>query len=97
MTGNAVDADYQGKKVTLNKPFRTPNDSKKFAVYVKNKDDNVIIVRFGDSDMEIRRDNEKARASFRARHDCENKTDKTKAGYWSCKLWSSKTVSEILS
>ena len=97
ITENAEDAEYQGKQVTLNKPFRTPLESKKFAVYVKNKAGNVVVVRFGDSEMEIKRDNEKARASFRARHDCKNKTDKTKAGYWSCKLWSSKTVSGILS
>ena len=26
------DAEYQGNQVTLNKPFRTPDESKKFAV-----------------------------------------------------------------
>ena len=95
ITGEAIDAEYQGKTVTLNKPFRTPGESKKYAVYVKDGD-TVKIVRFGDPDMEIKRDNPEARASFRARHDCENKTDKTKPGYWSCKFWSSKSVSELL-
>ena len=46
--------------------------------------------------MEIRRDNPEARKSFRARHKCDQKKDKTSAGYWSCKMWSSKSVSDIL-
>jgi hypothetical protein len=90
------DAEYQGKEVTLNKPFRTPEESKKFAVYVKNDEGNVVIVRFGDPDMEIKRDDPESRKAFRARHNCEEKTDKTKAGYWSCKFWSSKSVNELL-
>lgn len=90
------DAEYQGKQVTLNKPFRTLNESKKFAVYVKNDEGNVIIVRFGDPDMEIKRDDKEARKAFRARHNCGAKTDKTTAGYWSCKFWGSENVSELL-
>lgn len=82
-------AEYQGRKVTLNKPFRTPDGPKKFGVYVKNDKGNVIIVRFGDPDMGIRRDDDKARKSFRARHDCENANDKTTARYWSCRQWRS--------
>ena len=34
--GDVGMAEYQGKKVSLNKPFRTPKEKKKFAVYVKN-------------------------------------------------------------
>ena len=90
------DAEYQSKKVTLNKPFRTPSESKKFGVYVENEKGNVILVRFGDPDMEIKRDDPDRRKAFRERHDCENKNDKTKAGYWSCKFWSSKSVNELL-
>jgi hypothetical protein len=30
-------AKYQGKTVKLNKPFRTPGQSRKFAVYVRDK------------------------------------------------------------
>ena len=30
-------AKYRGKSVRLGKPFRTPGQSKKFAVYVKDK------------------------------------------------------------
>ena len=29
-------AEYKGRKVKLNKPFRTPGQRKKFGVYVKN-------------------------------------------------------------
>lgn len=87
-------AEYQGRQVTLDKPFRTPGESKKFAVYVKDGD-TVKIVRFGDPDMEIRRDDPEARANFRARHSCDTATDKTTPRYWSCRLWSNTSVSDI--
>ena len=80
-------AEYQGKKVTLNKPFYTPAGPKKSAVYVKNEKGNVVKVTFGDPNMEIKRDNPKRRKSFRARHNCDNPGPKTKARYWSCKAW----------
>ena len=38
-------AEYQGKKVTLNKPFYTPDGPKKSAVYVTGPKDKVVIVR----------------------------------------------------
>lgn len=85
-------AEYQGRKVTLNKPFRTQGGPKKFAVYVQNGAGRVIIVRFGDPNMEIKRDDPKRRKAFRDRHDCANKKDKTKAGYWSCRQWSTNKV-----
>ena len=50
-------AEYQGRKVTLNKPFRTPKGPKKFAVYTKNGSGNVVIVRFGDPNMKIKKSN----------------------------------------
>lgn len=80
-------AEYQGKKVTLNKPFKTPGESKKSAVYVKNEKGNVIKVRFGDPNMKIRKNEPDRRKSFRARHNCDNPGPKTKARYWSCKAW----------
>ena len=85
-------------KRKLNKPFRTPNTNKKFAVYVKNPEtDNVNIVRFGDPNMEIRRDNTKRRKSFRARHNCDSRNDITSASYWSCKMWEAdKSVTDYL-
>ena len=81
-------AEYQGRKVTLNKPFRMPKgNSKKFGVYTKNEKGNVVIVRFGDPNMEIRRDDPKARKNFRSRHNCDNPGPKWKARYWSCYQW----------
>jgi len=71
----------------LNKPFRLPSgSSKKFGVYVKDGD-RTVKVTFGDPNMEIRRDDPKARANFRSRHSCDTASDKTTARYWSCRMW----------
>jgi hypothetical protein len=83
----AQSAEYQGRKVTLNKPFRTPDGPKKFAVYTKNKSGNVIIIRFGDPNMEIKKDIPERRKSFRARHKCDTAKDKTTPRYWACRSW----------
>lgn len=84
------------EKKTLNKPFRLPKGSKKkFGVYVKNKKGNVILVKFGDPNMEIKRDDKEARKAFRSRHNCDTAKDKTTPRYWSCKMWGEKPVSEI--
>ena len=86
-----MEAYYQGKKVTLNKPTR--GDVKKFKVYVNSgkKDSKGRIkakkVIFGDKNMKIKKSNPKRRKSFRARHNCDNPGPKTKARYWSCKKW----------
>lgn len=80
-------AEYQGKKVKLNKPFRTPGGPKKSAVYTKNESGKVVIVRFGDPNMSIKKSDPERRKSFRARHKCENPGPKWKAKYWSCKAW----------
>ena len=92
-------AEYEGKKVKLNDPFRLPSGSKKkFGVYVKNpKTGNVIKVEFGDPNMSIKRDDPERLKNFRARHNCDQKTDKTTPGYWSCKFWEKdKPVSKLL-
>jgi len=73
------------KNVTLNKPQR--GGSKKFYVYVKNDKGNVVKVSFGDPNMEIKRDDPERRASFRARHNCDDPGPKWKARYWSCRQW----------
>ena len=82
----------------LNKPFRLPKGSnKKFGVYVKSKQTGKIIkVTFGDPNLSIKRDDPERKASFRARHNCEDANDKTSPKYWSCKMWSSKPVSKIV-
>lgn len=79
-------ATKNGKKVTLNRPFRTPGGPKKSAVYVKDGG-KVKIVRFGDPNMSIKKNIPARRKSFRARHNCANPGPKTKARYWSCKAW----------
>jgi len=85
------EAEYQGRKVKLGKIMQ--GDVKKFKVYVKNDKGNVVKVNFGQGGdakggtMRIRKDNPKARASFRARHNCDNPGPRWKARYWSCKKW----------
>jgi len=77
------------------KPKRTPGDSKKFAVLVKDGDRDKI-VRFGDPSMQHYREgpgsdrghgDEDRRANMKSRHNCDEKTDRTTPGWWSCN-WS---------
>ena len=82
-----IASEYQGRKVTLNKPFRTPGGPKKFSVYVKNEKGNIVKVNFGDPNMKIKKNIPERRRSFRARHNCESPGPKWKARYWSCKAW----------
>jgi len=90
-----ISSEKDGKKVTLNKPFRTSDGPKKFSVYVKNDKGNVVKVNFGDPNMEIKRDDPARRKSYRARHNCDNPGPKWKANYWSCKMWSTTNVSDL--
>jgi hypothetical protein len=71
---------------SLNKPWRTPGGPKKSAVCVKDGDKRKI-VRFGDPNMKIRKNEPGRRKNFRARHNCDNPGPKTKARYWSCRAW----------
>ena len=80
------EAEHRGKKVNLNKPFRTPGGPKKFAVYVKTPGGGIKKVTFGDPNLRVKNNNPKAAKSFRARHKCSQKKDKTTAGYWSCSV-----------
>jgi hypothetical protein len=79
------EAEYQGRKVTLNKPME--GDVKKSKVYVKNVKGSVVKVNFGDPNMRIKKNIPARRKSFRARHNCKNPGPKWKARYWSCKAW----------
>lgn len=80
-------AEYQGRKVQLGKPFRTPNGPKKRSVYVKNDKGNVVKVNFGDPNMKIKKSDPGRRKNFRARHNCDNPGPRWKARYWSCRAW----------
>jgi len=84
--------DKSGKE--LNNPTR--GDVKKYKVYVRNDKGNVVKVEFGDPNMSIKRDDPARRKAFRARHNCDQKKDKTTAGYWSCKFWSTKSVTDLM-
>lgn len=80
-------AEYQGRKVQLGKPFKTPGGPKKSAVYVKNDKGNVVKVNFGDPNMKIKKNIPGRRKNFRARHNCDNPGPRWKARYWSCRAW----------
>ena len=82
------EAEYKGREVKLNYPTRS-SGPKKYKVFVKNpKTGKVKVVHFGDvsGGLSAKVSDPKARKSFAARHQCHLKKDKTKAGYWSCRL-----------
>ena len=91
VTDLLTEAEYQGRKVQLGKIMQ--GDVKKSKVYVKNDKGNVVKVNFGQGGdakggtMRIRKNNPEARASFRARHNCDSPGPRWKARYWSCKKW----------
>ena len=81
-----MESEYQGKDVELNKP--KAGGPKKYYVYVKDPSTgNVKKVSWGDTTgLKIKLDDKEARKSFAARHKCDQKTDKTKPGYWACNM-----------
>jgi hypothetical protein len=79
------EAEYQGRKVQLGKPMA--GDVKKFKVYVRNGEGNVVKVNFGQKGVKIKKSNPDRRRSFRARHNCDNPGPRWKARYWSCRKW----------
>jgi len=81
-----MESEYQGKDVELNKP--KAGGPKKYYVYVKDPSTgNVKKVSWGDTTgLKIKLDDKEARKSFAARHKCDQKKDKTKAGYWACNM-----------
>lgn len=81
------EAEYHGRKVSLGKPFLTPDGPKKRSVYVKNPKGNVVKVNFGDKKMKIKKSNPNRRKNFRARHNCDNPGPRHKARFWSCRMW----------
>ncbi len=86
---NINEAEYKGKNVELNKPKR--GGSKKFYVYTKNPDTGKIIkvsfgAKAGGGNLAVKLRDPEARKAFAARHNCEQKNDKTKPGYWACRL-----------
>ena len=71
----------------LNKPMRDSSGGKAYKVYVKDpKTKKIKTVRFGSGGLRAKINDKKARNAFAKRHKCAQKKDKTKAGYWSCRL-----------
>lgn len=83
------EAEYKGKEVELNKPKR--GGSKKYFVYVKDpQTGNIKKVSFGaksgGGNLAVKIKDPQARKNFADRHNCKDKKDRTKPGYWSCNL-----------
>lgn len=80
------EAEYRGRKVDLNKPFRTPSGPRKFAVYTKNESGNVIKLGFGEPGMRVNNSDPKKARSFRKRMRCHEPGPRWKAKWWSCNV-----------
>lgn len=80
------------KDIKLNKPFRTPAGLKKYSVYVKNDEGNIVKVNFGNVDIDFKDQGESsAREGFYTQYKCgTDPGPRWKAKYWSCKFWESK-------
>jgi len=82
-----VKAIYEEAKKKLNKPMRDSSGGKAYKVYVKDpKTKKIKTVRFGSGGLRAKINDKTARNAFAKRHKCSTKKDKTKAGYWSCRL-----------
>jgi hypothetical protein len=94
--GELVPLDFPFEDITLNeeetkklnKPRRGGAGGKKYYVYVRDpKTKRIKKISFGDSGgLKTKITNPKARHAFAKRHKCAQKTDRTKASYWSCRI-----------
>lgn len=92
-TGEIHEAEYRGRKVNLNRPFRnTGGGTKKFSVYTKNDKGNVVKVGFGLKGARIKNYDKGRAKSFQARHRCKTPGPKWKARYWACRTASFKNL-----
>jgi hypothetical protein len=80
------EAEYHGRKIKLNKPFRTPGGPRKFSVYTKNDSGKVVKVNFGQPGMRVNNADPKKARSFRKRMGCDNPGPRWKAKWWSCNV-----------
>jgi hypothetical protein len=79
------EAEYQNKKVDLNKPRRM-SGKHKFRVFTKNDKGRVVKVEWGQPGATIKNDNPEASRSFRARHKCKTPGPRWKARWWACNV-----------
>ena len=84
--GDVGEAEYRGKDINLNKPFRTPGGPRKFAVYTKNDKGNVIKVGFGQPGMRVNNDDPEKARSFQKRMGCDNPGPRWKPRWWACNV-----------
>tara|TARA_S200002703_G_scaffold143860_2_gene137128 strand:+ start:298 stop:561 length:264 start_codon:yes stop_codon:yes gene_type:complete len=87
-----VSRQEAAKRMAYNKPRRIRKGEpgygkKKFVVLARNAAGKTRLIRFGDANMTIKKNNPARRKSFRARHKCSEQKDKLSAAYWSCKAW----------
>jgi hypothetical protein len=80
------------KRMAFNKPRRIKQGEpgygkKKFVVLARNAEGKTRLIRFGDANMEIKRDDPDRRKNFRSRHKCASANDILSARHWSCKQW----------
>ena len=68
---------------------------KKFVVRVRKPAGGVKTVKFGDPNMEIKRDSAKRRKNFRSRHNCKNPVSSYKGEILSCKMWKRRSQSAM--
>ena len=66
--------EYRGETFSgYNKPKNDRTKTKKFSVLAKSGD-TIKLIRYGDANMTIKKNNPKNRKSFRARHKCATAT-----------------------
>ena len=84
-----LDEKKKSKKKKKDPPLGKPKRGgpKAYYVYVRDpKTKKIKKVTFGSGGLRAKIRNKKARNAFAKRHNCKNKKDRTKAGYWSCNL-----------
>ena len=76
------------KDPPVGKPTKNTGGGKKYKVFVRNpKTGRIKKITYGDAKGGLKGNwnNAEARKSFAARHNCADKKDRTKAGYWACR------------
>jgi len=75
------------KDPPIGKPMKNTGGGKKYKVYVRGPSGRIKKISYGDSKGGLKGNwnNAEARKSFASRHNCADKKDRTKAGYWACR------------
>ena len=82
-SSDSSESEKETEGHTEHRIYKAPKgSSKEFYVYHEGKK-----ISFGDPHMPNRNNNDERRENFNARHKCAEKKDKSKAGYWACRVW----------